>query len=67
MTGPWMYGVRHVAPYGDSTILVVVDSVDITGQAAAPATGVGNRRNRRAAGAGGFSGNCLWPATRASH
>jgi hypothetical protein len=32
MTGPVMYGVRQVQPLGDSALLAIVDSVDITGQ-----------------------------------
>jgi hypothetical protein len=32
LSGPWMYGVRHVAPFGDSAILAIVDSVDVTGR-----------------------------------
>jgi hypothetical protein len=31
LSGPWMYGLRHVAPFGDSALLAIVDSVDVTG------------------------------------
>lgn len=32
LAGPWTYGVRHVAALGDSTLLAIVDSVDVTGR-----------------------------------